>query len=123
MAAWDPGGSKERVESSLQPIFYEQTRTATRCTVCIPRLRAPRPATISRHQAVVWGVVIFFLLVKSAVDASHDTQPGEHSNHMLKVQPCLKGKGHLQTLPPSLCSRPDMRLGRALVVSWDDGKR
>jgi hypothetical protein len=40
---------------------------------------------------------------------SQHAEQNELRNHTLKVKACLEGKGLLQTLTPSLCSRPNQK--------------
>ena len=62
--------------------------------------------TISRNQHAVRTMVINSVVDLTAGDSSDDALSYELSNHILKMKSCLRAKGFLQTLPPSLCSRP-----------------
>ena len=51
-------------------------------------------------------VIIRPTMVMGPTYRSQNALSYEHSNHTLNVKPCLEAKGFLQTLIPSLCSRP-----------------
>ena len=46
---------------------------------------------------------------------SHHVEHNELRNHTLNIKACLEGKGFLQTLTPSVCSRPSAEAVRSAV--------
>ena len=51
-------------------------------------------------------MVIEYQRAKLTVCPSQHAEHNELRNHTLNIKACLEGKGFLQTLTPSLCSRP-----------------